>query len=51
VELDIGRLSLVGKKNRLVMSHLGQCAGEIVARKHIFIHVEWRFIVLVDFRA
>ncbi len=35
----------------LVTSHLGQCSGELVARKHVFVHVKWRFIELVDFWA
>jgi hypothetical protein len=40
---------IVGRKEiRLVTSHLGQCTGELVARKHVFIHVERWFIVLVD---
>jgi hypothetical protein len=43
---------IIGRKEiRLVTSHLGQCTGELVARKHVFIHVERWFIILVDFRA
>jgi hypothetical protein len=43
---------IVGRREIwLVTSHLGQCSGELVARKHVFVHVKWRFIELVDFWA